>query len=334
MKKRVKLFTNQRVLAFDEKNREVSFIISSDHKDRYGEIVEQTSWQLDNYKKNPIVLWGHNPELADNVLGQAVSIETKEDTDGHLITIAKMKFAEAGTSQNADTVFSLVRQGILRTVSVGFIPHAFKEVQDDETKESTLVLQENELLEFSIVPIPANPNAVALALDDGSIKEKDARFMLNSYEKEAEFIKSTLCGKMGKTTQPAKRKTPMSDEDIKKLAEALGAVIDEKVGKRLTELSAKLEKAEDGKDEETKDGEDTGDTKDGGDGEDAKDAKDGETKGKKDDGKKGDEDEDDDEDGDGDGDDDDEEEEEKALLKAIEEMTPEEADEVAKSLGL
>jgi len=327
MEKRVKLFTNLRVLAFDEKNREASFIISSDHKDRYGEIVEQSSWQLDNYKKNPIVLWGHNPELADNVLGQAVSIETKDDTDGHQITVAKMKFAEAGTSQNADTVFSLVRQGILRTVSVGFIPHAFKEIQDPETKESVLVLQENELLEFSIVPIPANPNAVALALDDGSIKEKDARFMLNSYEKEAEFIKASLCGKLEKT-QPAKKETPMSDEDIKKLAQALASAIEETVGKKLAELSAKLEKTANG--EETKDDED------------AKDAgeKDEKSKGKDDGDKDDDDDEDDDDkkndDGkdDDDDDEDEDEEEEKALMKAIEEMTPEEADEVAKSIGL
>lgn len=305
MRKFTKLFTTPKVLSLNEENREAEFIISSDHIDRYGEIVEQ-KWLLEEYKKNPIVLFGHNPSTADNVLGTCLGLEVKDGEDNHKITVAKMKFAEAGTSKNADTVFSLVKQGILKTVSVGFIPHIVKHIENEnkngEEDTETTVLSDNELLEFSIVPIPANPNAVALAYGDGSITEKDARYLVGLYEKEAKYLRSSLYDTIEKKKQDEENKE-MSDEDIKKLAEALGAVIDEKIGKKLDELSAKL----DGKDDE-EDNTDNTDGEDNSDGEDQKlNADDADDK---------------------------DEEEEKALMQAIEEMTPEEARAFAKENGL
>lgn len=239
MLKKTKLFTHA-VKSIDEEARKATFVISTDEIDRTGEVVEQ-SWDLENYKKNPIVLFGHDASKPGYVLGKATEIVSDKDGDKN-ITLGTVQFAEEGTSEDADTVWKLVKQGILRTVSVGFIPHTFKKLADDD---DTDVLADNELLEFSIVPIPANPSAVALALGDGSIEEKDAKYMLKTYKSEAEYIEKSLCDIMASSktdgnSNSRKEEGIMSDEDIAKIAEAVGTAVSEAITPKLDEILAKV----------------------------------------------------------------------------------------------
>lgn len=250
MLKKTKLFTHA-VKSIDEEKRQATFVISTDEKDRMGEVVEQ-SWDLENYKKNPIVLFGHDPSKPGYVVGRATEIVADKDGDKN-ITLGKVQFADEGTSDDADTVWKLVKQGILRTVSVGFIPHTFKTLDDDN---ETDVLADNELLEFSIVPIPANPSAVALAMNDGSIEEKDAKFMLKTYKAEASYLEKSLCGimsakKTDATTINDKGEKAMTDEDIAKIAEAVGVAVSEAIAPKLDEILEKV--STDNGDEETPD---------------------------------------------------------------------------------
>ena len=104
MLKKTKLFTNT-VKSLNEKLRQATFVISTDEKDRMGEVVEQ-SWQLDNYKKNPIVLFGHDPSKPSYVLGKAIDITSDKEGDKN-ITLGTVQFAEEGTSEDADTVWKL-----------------------------------------------------------------------------------------------------------------------------------------------------------------------------------------------------------------------------------
>ena len=239
MLKKTKLFTHA-VKSIDEEKRQATFVISTDEIDRTYEIVEQ-SWQLENYKKNPIVLFGHDQSKPGYVVGCATEIHSDKEGDKN-ITIGTVQFAEEGTSSDADTVWKLVKQGILRTVSVGFIPHTFKASKDEDGSEIT-VLADNELLEFSIVPIPANPSAVALAMTDGSIEEKDAKFMLKTYKAEAQYIENSLCDTIGAKKTDAtinKGAKAMSDEDIAKIAEAVGVAVSEAIAPKLDEILDKV----------------------------------------------------------------------------------------------
>lgn len=250
MLKKTKLFTHA-VKSIDEEARKATFVISTDEIDRTGEVVEQ-SWDLENYKKNPIVLFGHDASKPGYVLGKATEIVADKDGDKN-ITLGTVQFAEEGTSEDADTVWKLVKQGILRTVSVGFIPHTFKKLADDD---DTDVLADNELLEFSIVPIPANPSAVALALGDGSIEEKDAKYMLKTYKSEAEYIEKSLCDIMASSktdgnSNSRKEEGIMSDEDIAKIAEAVGTAVSEAITPKLDEILAKV--SNEGEDEKPAD---------------------------------------------------------------------------------
>ena len=156
MRKITKLFTTQ-AKSINDETKTIRFKISDDQTDRMGEIVDQASWNFKNYMNNPIVLWGHNPDEPENVLGQTLALETQGGE-----TYAEMQFDD-DINPKAALVWKQLLKGTLRTVSVGFIAH------DQEGN----VLKNNELLEVSVVPIPANPRAIALSMKDGSLSRKD-----------------------------------------------------------------------------------------------------------------------------------------------------------------
>jgi hypothetical protein len=75
MAKRVtKLFTTK-AASIDEEAKSVTFVISTNDEDRYGEVVDQKSWDFKSYLKNPLVLWGHDSSEPDNVLGSGSDLE-------------------------------------------------------------------------------------------------------------------------------------------------------------------------------------------------------------------------------------------------------------------
>ena len=260
MNKITKLFNNQRMRSFDEKTRTVEFIISDNTTDRYGDIVNQ-DWDLKNYWNNPVLLWGHDPSQIDNVLGKCLEINTQEEDD-RMLTTAKFQLAEAGTSKGVDTVFKLIQQGILRTVSVGFISHEIAQAENQKG-ETQNILKGNELLEVSVVPIPANPNAIALSYEDGSLNDKDIKFMEKSLENALTLVKKSVYDKIeiskNSKTQSQKKEFQMTDEDVKKIVEALMA----ELSPILSELKPKEDNKPEGEkpEEDKKPEEDTSDEK-------------------------------------------------------------------------
>lgn len=122
-------------------------VISTADIDRQGEVVDQGGWDLNFYKLNPVVLWGHDYHSLP--IGVTDSIEIR---DGKLI--AKGRFAPAEANPFAQQVRKLYDLKIVRATSVGFI------VKNSEGQKIT----QAELLEFSFVPVPANPYALSLSL--------------------------------------------------------------------------------------------------------------------------------------------------------------------------
>src|SRR4051794_30257826 len=128
----------------------LTFVLSDATKDRMGDVIEPKGWVLDNFKQNPMALFNHNSSFP---------IGTWEDVKvqgGRLV--GKLKLAARGTSDRIDEIISLVEQGILRAVSVGFSPIERKPLDDGGIR-----FTKQELLETSLVSIPANPAAVQLA---------------------------------------------------------------------------------------------------------------------------------------------------------------------------
>lgn len=145
------LGTQVRVRGLDAKQRTVEVIASTDAEDRHGEVIEQV-WRLEGYIANPVVLYGHDRDALP--IGKAENVRVE---GGQLR--ATLRFVGADVNPKAEQVFQLLQEGVLRAVSVGFLPHSYRrEMKGDR---ELLVLSDNELLEISVVPIPANPEALA-----------------------------------------------------------------------------------------------------------------------------------------------------------------------------
>lgn len=118
------------------------FIGSTAAVDRVGEVVEQ-NWDLENYKRNPVILYGH--DQSGLPIGKAVNVAVENGA----LTF-DVKFVPAEIYPFAGTVEAMYRDGFLNAVSVGFIP---TDVDGNTIKKA-------ELLELSAVPVPANHEAL------------------------------------------------------------------------------------------------------------------------------------------------------------------------------
>lgn len=222
LEKTLKLYTTK-IKSIDEDVKYIRFRISDDSIDRYGEKVDQT-WKLKNFLKNPIGLWNHKSYDVEpeDVLGQWSDIKTEDDGTYGTLTF------DTDINPKALTVFQQYVKGTLRCVSVGFIPHTL-EFEDDIP-----VLKDNELLEVSCVPIPANANAVAIALKDGSLNRKDALWMLKSMQDGTSKLEEQL-----NKNAPADGEEKHVEElktEIKTIADLLT-----KLGEQFTALDTKVE---------------------------------------------------------------------------------------------
>jgi len=132
----------------------IRFVASNESEDRYGDIVRADGWDLKQYRSNPVVLFGH---MHDSVVGAASRVWV----DGKQL-MADIKLAAQGTSALVDSVRALVQQKILKAVSVGFLPSEYKEIRQNGNFVG-YEFTKQELLEISIVAVPANSEALAIA---------------------------------------------------------------------------------------------------------------------------------------------------------------------------
>ena len=132
----------------------LTYVLSDDTVDRYGDVVDPAGWDLRSFKKNPIALFGHNSNFPIGTW-KNVRVEGRK-------LIAELAPAQRGTSQRVDEIISLIEQGILRATSVGFRPLEYRPI-DPEKPYGGQRYTKSELLETSIVSVPANPAALQLA---------------------------------------------------------------------------------------------------------------------------------------------------------------------------
>ncbi len=133
---------------------DLDFVLSDATVDRYGDIVDPAGWVLTAFKRNPIALFAHRH---DAPIGTWSDVRVE---DGKLK--GKLNFAAAGTSARIDELRSLVEQGVLRAVSVGFAPIDADPI-DPKRPYGPQRYKKQELLETSLVAVPANPAALAIA---------------------------------------------------------------------------------------------------------------------------------------------------------------------------
>ncbi len=167
--------------------------------DRMDEVLNPKGIDIKNYIKNPIL-------LADHMYWTSTSIgkvtEIRAEADGVHFD-AWVGDPKAGPlTQLQKDVRSLIRQGILSTVSVGFIPkQIIAPVWDDEGKlVKPAIIEKWELLELSVVAVPCNP---------------DATFEMKEFTKQA-FLYYKSAGQVDKQKNNVLTTTKTKIDNIKK----------------------------------------------------------------------------------------------------------------------
>jgi hypothetical protein len=143
----------------------IPFIASTGDRDRYGDRVSPSGWKLKHFKKNPVILWCHEHGVPP--VGRAVKIAV---TDGQLIK--HVQFQPLEIYPFGHMIGQMVRHKFLNATSVGFNALKFEptKIGSDENEEElrsmypyALDFKSQELLESSVVTVPANPFALAQA---------------------------------------------------------------------------------------------------------------------------------------------------------------------------
>jgi len=154
-------------------------IASDDSIDRMGDSLEIDRWELKNFKKNPILLAGHQ-NFPEYVVGVAKNIKT----EGNKLIFEPIFHGITELSKNLE---KMVTEGFIKAWSVGFIPNALMEKDNKNAR--------NELLEISLVAVPANANALMVSAKSygDSVKKEVEEWVDKSVEvKEEEPKEETI----------------------------------------------------------------------------------------------------------------------------------------------
>ena len=174
-----------------EETRTVPFIFSTEVRDRYGTKLLAENWQLDNFNANGIVGYQHNlygdmcnAPNPDDVLGIG-----KAWINGNIL-IGEIEFETLDINPLAEKIFKKILNGTLKAVSVGFQEtekgYFGKGDEEEGGKLETYYYGKQELLEISVVNMPANPEA--LIRNERNDTTRAIKFLADKFEKKVSEI--------------------------------------------------------------------------------------------------------------------------------------------------
>jgi HK97 family phage prohead protease len=196
------------------------FVLSDESVDRMGDIIEAAGWDFSSFQKNPIALFGHRPDFPIGKWSK-VRVENKE-------VRGQLELAPKGSSARIDEIRALVDAGILRAVSVGFKPIDHTPINPKEPWSGSRFTKQ-ELVECSLVAVPANSNALiaakAMKISDDTMQLVFAGKGKGNVTKQSVVVRgghasSTQVGKSRNMTPLTKRITD-KEQNIVALREAL-----------------------------------------------------------------------------------------------------------------
>lgn len=150
-----------------DEERWVKGIISTVDPDADGDVIPPDALSWERYQANPVVLFNHD-------LNSPIGFSDEVTVDAGGQVRARTRF---GSTPEAQKVYQLMKDKVLRTFSVGFIPMEFKmrgqpgfqKALDDammrypgriDASKVGRILQKALVVEYSVVTIPANEHAV------------------------------------------------------------------------------------------------------------------------------------------------------------------------------
>jgi hypothetical protein len=186
-----------------DENGPITFTITTDVRDRDHDIVDPAGVMVENFTTNPVMQWAHNYD--EMPVGKSVSLvatKIKAVKDGNIVEQnaiqAKVVFQpdsnyhESYAGIRGSMIRRMYLTGFLNAVSIGFDPMEWEDIEEKDDGKSIIIAFNDgtrftkwDLLEFSAVPVPANPQALmdrakSFGYDDARVKS-----MLNAWTPEA-----------------------------------------------------------------------------------------------------------------------------------------------------
>lgn len=193
---------------------DLTFVLSDATVDRMGDTIDPAGWDLRWFKKNPIALFGHDNSFP---IGNWADVRVE---GGKLL--GRLVMAAAGTSARIDEIRRLVEQGILKAVSVGFKPIE-ADPKDKTQPWGAQTYRKQELLETSLVSVPANPAALAVA-KSLNISDDTLRMAFGEHANEGRGGRGTTGEKAAPTT-PVRKTNPMDKTISERVIDAQDALL-------------------------------------------------------------------------------------------------------------
>jgi len=141
-----------------------AWTLSTFDLDRFGERVDPAGWDFSQFVKNPVVEWAHRYDIP--AIGKIEGLAVDDKGLHGLVIFNDKSFDAFGWG-----IGERVKAGVIRAGSVGFrvleieIPN--KEDAPNGGKDGTsLIFRKQELLEFSICNVPANPYALTKTMSN------------------------------------------------------------------------------------------------------------------------------------------------------------------------
>ena len=122
-------------------------------EDRYGDSLKPLGARFKNYLRNSVLLWCHDSSIPP--IGRTTNLRaSSSDVRCDLI------YAPGDIYPLAGTVFKLMQLGFVNAVSIGLIPLKAALSKDRNRPQGSLDIFEYEIIELSVCPVPANPDAL------------------------------------------------------------------------------------------------------------------------------------------------------------------------------
>jgi HK97 family phage prohead protease len=126
--------------------------------DRFSERIDPAGWDYSHYLNNPVVEWAHRYDIP--AIGKADGLHADENGLHGLVVFNARDYDPFGWA-----IGERVRRGVIRAGSVGFRVLEIEIPSKEGGKDGTaLIFRKQELLEFSICNVPANPFALTEGL--------------------------------------------------------------------------------------------------------------------------------------------------------------------------
>ena len=195
-------------------------VIAANEVSRNGDELNLRGISFKNYRKNPVVLWAHDSYSGIPI---AKTVKIGHDDQGRIVA----DFEFNSDDEFAARVENAWNGGFIRGASIRYMPTKVVEVMNEAGEVERFRVDKSELLEWSLVPIPADPDSVRAAARALNLPEEIFRGLEPEPEDdEAEpFVDSV-------TEKPEPE--PNQDDPIEALRERVDAV-----EQKLNELAAK-----------------------------------------------------------------------------------------------